>query len=367
MRFKSFVLIFCYPSLAQTQEVRSRTEATSVVDAIPFGPLTPASRFLFGRPGTLFDAHASVPVFLWSRTSALTAGKPQACLISSTRKSRYVTGCTIVFTPRFAIRQLSSDAAPSAPVRTPSFNPVLEYNTYAWEPDISRRTLHHLAFRAAHYSNGQEGCFFVESLAPTCDRPELPAAVRPAINTTAGSFSTHYFEIEYNQAEVKFTKATAGSSAPDIERWLWYWGAAWRVSPAFLADIGGMNNDLADAYGRHQFSARLGWRLRSASTLGLTYALEADAQYAEGRKDVLNPPVAGPLRIAIESRITSSHLYGLGFVARYDAGWDQYNVNFTRKIRGLRGTGLTLGIAIEHARAIAISEGAAQLILDRLR
>ncbi len=367
MRVALLVLLPFFPGLLGGQQADSAKRAAAVVDAIPFSPLTPASRFIFGRTGTLFDAQASVPVYIWSRTRAIRDGEPQTCLIPTRRTSRYVSGCTIVFTPRFSIRQLSDDAAPSAPVRTPGFNPLIEFNQYAWEPDTTRRMLHHLAWRLAHYSNGQEGCFFRESTAPACDRPNLPSGVAPTVDTTAGSFSTHFIELEYNQARVHFTRATESAGEPDLERSLWYWGLAWRWSPGFLADYGGMNDDLAEAYGRQQWTGRLGWRWRSHSTLALTYAIEAEAQYAAGRTKILGPTVAGPWRGAIEGRLTSASLYGLGVLVRYDEGWDTYNVNFPRRIRGLKGSAFTIGLAIEHARAIAISERAAKLILDRLR
>lgn len=364
----ALLIVVGVPGLAGAQEADSaRTRRIDVVDAIPFGPLTPASRFLFGREGTLFDAQANVPIYIWSRTRAIRDGEPQSCLVSTRRKSRYVSGCTIVVTPRFAIRQLSDDAAPSAPVRTPGFNPVIEYNQYAWEPDTSRRLMHHFAWRLAHYSNGQEGCFFIESTEPQCARPTLQPGASPTVDTASGSFSTHYMEFEYNQADVRFTRATGAAAPPDLERMLWYWGVAWRWSPAFLADVGGMNDDLAEAYGRQQWTGRLAWRWRNRSPLALTYTMEGEAQYAAGRTNILGASAPGRWRGAIEGRLTSSTLYGLGVVARYDQGWDQYNVNFPRRIRGFKGSGLTFGIAIEHAREIAVSEGAARLILNRLR
>ena len=67
------------------------------------------------------------------------------------------------------------------------------------------------------------------------------------------------------------------------------------------------------------------------------------------------------MRGAIEAYFAFPFAYGLGATARYALGWDSYNLGFENRVPG---SGLSLGISIDHSRAVTITREATLRALD---
>lgn len=364
-------------------------------DEIPFAPLASHSRISFGWPaGAMYEADIAVPVHMWSRTSRIEQlgetspdfrladcfprnSAPARVLTANLSRDVMGTGCTITLIPHFTIRQLSGG---SAPVRTPTFNPVLEFNIYVLGLDKDRTergllehdarallsalrwlgmapadsdmtgTLGAFHLRGAHYSNGQSGCLYTDQIyvdeTDSCDRVE---GVPQTLNTVDGSFSTHYLEGGATVAPVAF-------DAVGVERRLMSVGYTVRVHPGLLGSIGGMSPELAEAYGRWEFGANAMLRWRQPESRGFwrrvhTVRMEGVCGYGRaGGYDAC--------RGSAEWLVTFPSLYGLGASARYVAGWDPYNIAFGSTARNYRGWKPILSLVVDPSRAITITRAA---------
>jgi hypothetical protein len=360
-------------------------------DEIPFAPLPLHSRFSLGWPDdAMYEADIAVPVHLWSRTSRIEQlGEPApagaalrdcfglntASRVLTGTLSRGVTGtgCTATLLPHFTIRQLSGG---SAPVRTPTFNPVLELNgfvlgldrdrtdrgrldaramlsAFRWlgmgprDTDVTGR-LGAFHLRGAHYSNGQSGCLYTNQVSDpdddSCDRVEgLPEE----LNTLDGSFSTHYFEAGTTVAPIAF-------DALGVERRFMSLGYTIRWHPPVGG--GGMSAELARAYGRWELGANAMLRWRGLPLLKrgrVDSTLRAEGVCVPGRADEYDV-----CRGSVEFLGTLPSAYGLGVSLRYVGGWDPYNIAFGSTVRNHRDWRPIISFVVDPSRAVTITRAA---------
>lgn len=384
---RSFTAAFLLPWVVSTAEAQSAEPAAAPGerryirpdnDREPFTLLDRPTRFIVGWPqGALYEADLNIPVHLWSRTVALRAlgdqtsetrgsgcqpttlngwplvGRRWNWRPDTLRRTRWqATGCTITFLPHFVIRQLS---AGSAPVRTPSFNPGLEFAWYILRasndkaqltPNLARARLRLLSFhtRVAHYSNGQSGCLYADQSTLLCDPRGAPGR---DLNTVDGSFSTNYVEQEIGYARLRLDPAHGDASFAGLS------GAA-RWSPRGFLVAGYMDDELSASYRRTSLLARLDFRRRVRPSWlpfrgrRVLFRASADGECAPGRR----ARYAAACRAGIQSSITFPGMYGFGFVTRLTDGWDYYNIGYGSRISpgyGRRHVP-TIGIILDHAR-----------------
>jgi hypothetical protein len=362
-------------------------------DEIPFAPLTTPSRFSIGWPrGVMHEGDVAIPVHLWSRTSSIEQLGEQSpnfalrdCFGRSTKRPENGadkpdvtgTGCTLTFLPHFTFRQLKGG---SAPVKTPTFNPGLELNVFMLGLDgdrtdrglLSRSASHILSsfrwlgmgpledgrtgtlgafhLRVAHYSNGQAGCLFANQLyVPSKDACDVvPGA--DTLNTNDGSFSTHYIEAGATAAPTAF-------DALGVERRMMSLGYAVRSYPGgWVAGVGGMSRELAEAYGRWEFLGSAMARWRPASSDGRwrtvrTVRFEGACAYRRARQ-------YDKCRGSGEALLTWPSLYGFGVSARYVVGWDPYNIAFGHRAGNPHSGIPILSLVFDHSRAVTITGAA---------
>lgn len=347
-------------------------------DTVPFAPLIRPSYMWMGWPeGAWYEGDVNLPFHLWSRTETIRypdrEGPPAydclplwianafrkaegALLGAETLQGRRASGCTLTFVPHFVIRQL---AGGSAPVRTPTFNPALEFNVFRLAAEDTaaanarrserggpwrkaRLAAFHL--RLGHYSNGQSGCLYENQEPDSCatipGRPER-------LNRIDGSFSTHYVEPALTLAHLHF------DSAGD-ERRLASATVAMRYNPAFVSDIGGMDEGLARTYGRQTISASAGLRWRARPN-GIVWVRTVTNATLEGECAPERPEPYEKCRGAAALSVSFPGVYGLGFVVRYVGGWDYYNVGYGEEMRN-RGHWPTLGIILDHSAPVIIRQ-----------
>ena len=379
-----------------TADTSARTQPREPNDAIPFSPFAQPTYFWMGWPrGAMYEGNINIPVHLWSRTASLSkvgidrisagasdclprpvvrtlealslgVAKPEATSADS------ATGCTLTFIPHFVIRQLKGG---SAPVRTPSFNPNLEFNWYrlSIEDSASRRrtrarssaggdtagsgaptgALYVSHFRVGHYSNGQSGCLYVHQAYNKQEDECLPHGGQlDTINTTDGSFSTHYLEFGSTVADLFFDRTGAEQriqTGSFLVRW---------YPPGWIAKIGGMDGDLARTYGRWTLLASAGQRWRHESVGPLQYR-NVRSIVVDGECRLKRPTgYRRNCRGSVEASLNFPGMYGFGFAGRYVFGWDYYNVGYGKPLHNPRSGLFTLGLMLDHSRAITISDRA---------
>ena len=183
---------------------------------VPFAPLVRPTQFWVGWPrGAYFEADPQIPLFLKSRTSQLRSVKDSLA-------KGHGTGYTVIMLPHLVFRQSASGTVRSAPVLTPTFNPVVELSFFrlsteprgkrSWfYPSIATTSrtgeLWTAQLRLAHYSNGQSGCLYasqsLQSPSSTCTPRVQPGA---PLNTIDGSFSSHYVESTISKSWILFDR-----------------------------------------------------------------------------------------------------------------------------------------------------------------
>jgi hypothetical protein len=337
-------------------------------DSIPFAPLVHPSYFWVGWPDNAwYEGDVGVPVHLWSRTAALRypdrvkadaydcwgmIGKlgrsiEKVILGSSMVNQERATGCTITFVPHFVLRQLSGG---SAPVQTPTFNPAFEFTRWVMHLDDTatvnaRRAVRGRAWRNAsltgthlrfgHYSNGQSGCLYANQ------DPDSACAVIPGVpetlNTTDGSFSTHYIEPALTFARLRM-------DSTGHERRLSSLTLGFRQNIGG-ADYGGMSDELARTYGWQSFTASYVMRHRFEREGRLVMTLLAQGECARGR-----PEPYDTCRGAVGLSASLPSMYGFGVGLRYVGGWDYYNVGYGESLRNQ----FMVGIVLDHTLPIVI-------------
>lgn len=364
-----------------TAAIDSTRRARRLTDVQPFSLLARPSHIVFletragdvlGWPDSAYyEGDVRIPAYMYSRTSALRSfvrqerqKRSSGCLLvharddgeqpASGRRSWRASGCTMSFTPHFVVRQLSDE---SATVRRPSFNPALDFSYYRLyaHGDSTRDTpplddgVHLVAAsaRAAHYSNGQSGCFYAaQTLEP--DQRCTPAMRGPdRLNTLDGSFSTHYLEGALTYGRLWINRE-------GFDRTLAYVSLAERWYPNVGA--GGMDGVLAELYSR-----------TNTSLLGdLRHTYVFAPRWLSSRfhhRQTVNVGVEGDLpahrpdgwprhRGAVYASLSTPGAYGLGVIVRHAWGWDYYNIGFRDRVT----SGLHFGLVIQHAAPVFFGE-----------
>ena len=326
-------------------------------DVLPFAPLAQPSRFwpawrYLQRPGTntIYEAETNMAYAIFSKTKGLSTGVGSGCrrLATGTVKS----GCTLTFNPHFVLRQLDGGAVPSAPVRTPTFNPTLDFTYYRAAPGaLSSGHLHAMSIKVGHYSNGSDGCLYENEVTPDCTGIDTTKSA--AVNLVNGSFSTHFIEASYAFMGIQFDDS-------GIERFAGFAEGAVRSNPGgWVTALGGMDSRLAQLYGRTSVRARVGARWR---TEGLkvhpVLTLAAESEWFPGRAAALQRS-----RQSIELLVSTPHLYGLGIAGRYIRGADYYNIAFAAK----QPSRVNLGLVFDHTRAVTHTASAARRVLQHIK
>lgn len=234
-------------------------------------------------------------------------------------------------TPMVRIRMF---ADPSFPVRTPSYMPrtTLQYFNIR-RAEASKESSEQARFQQpvrmwianltlSHYSNGQDGCFFVEQerVNDTCFPVSLPNPSGLTVNRVSGSFSTNFVQVQVAYKRV-WTQAVENQTWRSVDKSLMI-GLGGEVHTT--VGPGGLIDALEDRkYGtrRARIFARYehyhrGWG-RGYRWLEITG--EAMNEHPDG---------VWPARVAVEGAWTFDRLGGLGVFGRYYAGQDYYNLAF---------------------------------------
>lgn len=352
--------IACGVSDLSAQDPRDRTADNDLSDLIPFAPFLSPSRFWILWPSTAYyEGDVAFPMHLWSRTDAIAnvastdtilrqclGGRVQPLRTGDPSVRLVGTGCTFTLVPHFVIRQLSSN---SAPVRTPTFNPYMEFNWHVigYSRPTQRAVLQTIHVRLAHYSNGQAGCLLTNQ-DPTRNCAKN-TAIGDTLNRVDGSFSTHYLEAGISRAWLRFdSRGTERITFPRFS-------AAARWYPPGLENAGGMDNDLADIYGRWTIAVSNGYRVRQPRLGFLNFrtvsGIHVDAERAFGR-----PYQYKRWRGTAESYVAIPALYGAGVALRYAWGWDYYNIGFGADPPGGKWA---FGLRFDHTQPITVTPAAA--------
>jgi hypothetical protein len=350
----------------------SPTDASARIDDVPFAPFVRSSHFRIGWPaGAMYEGEISVPVFLRSRTSELRTVRSADDTSGWSGK-----GSTFAFTPRFVLRQLK---AASRPVQAPTFNPAFEWVAFSLAVTKAKTSsrlfpfasppnrvgyLSATHFRLAHYSNGQAGCLYANQHFQERNNPCLPIATSAdTLNTKDGSFSTHYVEIGHTRSALLLDGDLA-------ERALHAVSLAVRSYPGgWVAQLGGMDAELARTYGRWTASSRYELRTRASVNHRVPFRSRR-VDYRATRGLILESEFA-PFRAAgyakwrgsAEAFISFPGLYGFGAAVRYTSGWDYYNVAFGSHSY----PAVSLSLMFDHTRAIALTATARRKTAQTLK
>jgi hypothetical protein len=384
-------------------------------DETPFRVLAePSYAWALWPDSAYYEGNIRIPVVFWSRTKQIgerdsvsfaTAGWfPVSMMRSCFGRARRLEGidiattrrhgCTFTFTPHFVVRQTEHE---SAPVRTPTFNPTLEWNLYTLfidrDTDTRLRALDRLAsnqpietamqiradsgrklpgatlpmvtahLRFAHYSNGQSGCSYAsQSLNPATGRCEPNATVGDELNYVDGSFSLNYAEVGASYSLMRFDGE--GSQRRGITGSASY---KFHIKEGTRLGFGGLNDEFQREYGiglaTGSLEYRLNWpfderrRLTNSKLSApidflarqrMTFRLRAGGECSPGRgRD-------GKCWGEVVGLWTLPALGGMGVAGRYVNGWDYYNIAFPRQVSPRWSIGLT----IDHSSAMTITRHA---------
>jgi hypothetical protein len=219
-------------------------------------------------------------------------------------------------------------------------------------------TLFAVRASAGHYSNGQSGCLFLSQVYDEKSEKCVGSGDVQNLNTKDGSFSTHYLEYGGTFASIRLDSDLVETRRISID-------GSVRWNPAFLAVLGGMDDELERVYGRWSFQS--GLALKQQGILeGIRYtlhsSLDLDCATRKWR----------PCRAIAKAGISFPALYGFGIFASSLVGSDYYNTGFAtplsngRRIGPLRGP--IIGVMIDHSRLLTLStRGAVKRVETRRR
>ncbi|HEX4859078.1 MAG TPA: hypothetical protein VFV17_08665 [Usitatibacteraceae bacterium] len=226
---------------------------------------------------------------------------------------------------RIGLRQLTDN---SLPVRTPSYNPGIRLFMAQNQSSDNPAGADYFSIGLFHFSNGQEGdsCSGVPAPAQCASlpsgqpRPELARA-----NVRNQSFNTNYLELAAHRA---------------WKNELIAWGRL-----AFRQDFYGTWDAIQrDQYPRRQLSAQLRsaefgrntpFDVRWSSTyrFGFPYlerpGIDNNLQGRAAR-------VSDKLQTTLEFTFKPPYMRDLSLYARYDLGYDDYNINFQNRVNRLQ-------------------------------
>lgn len=219
------------------------------------------------------------------------------------------------------VARMTTDS--SVPVRTPSFRirPLLVQHLWLRAPSRDDLTYRVTGFSwgLTHYSNGQDGCFFLGSTRDAdgaCVVSDLALYAREEVNERDGSFSTTYVPLRVDLqwgAVDRLTESVRHSNTVGAELQLDTWDSF----------TGGMDRVLARTYGRHQLA--LWWERERATGAGyLRYGAKGMYRFRSAGGDDW---ASGSVEL--------SHIWRdwnhAGLFARLRLGGDDYNIRFRRQ------------------------------------
>ena len=313
--------------------------------------------------GLLYEAQAAIPLYLRTDMDGLFAP-----VLSE--GGGWGRGATFFITPMFRIRQLSEHAAPSSPVRLPSWMPKLTVQLFAAHSagsgygESSERggrgaILLETEWTLGHHSNGQAGCFLaserhVRQGSGECERDPAAAPAADTLNTVDGSFSTWYLRWEGHVRRIWFAGTTPRATVT--------LGGGFDWHAPFFESMGGMDDQLAAVYGRWrpflslEATRRTHWgcpgRLLNWLPCGRGRLRTTLAAEYIGTRPPLIPPVAS----AFELAWTWQRYLGLGALVRLHHGQDYYNMALGRQLN-VTQVGLVFDLERDEVPARAVPRG----------
>lgn len=235
------------------------------------------------------------------------------------------------------LRQLHAD---SAPVRTPSYMPRFRVTVVRTAAVNPKETTGQWVFDGTfgHYSNGQEGCTFIQQ-----DRTQDCAFTTPIAdadlieNGIDGSFSSHYLEGAAARRWITWSDRLLENTRIPSRRVV---TAYLRVRDyETLSGIGGgMSDDLKRLYGslRIRGGGEALFENDNESWLQGQQWFGGWVEHSNGHERV------GRWRGAVEYGKSFDKMNGTGVFVRGYFGHDDYNIAFLRRINVLQ-VGVTLG------------------------
>lgn len=219
----------------------------------------------------------------------------------------------------FQVRMIDTT---SEPVRTPSYR-IRPF--HAQLIHLRRDTSDRLAFRllgvsvgAAHYSNGQSGCFFSgfeRDPMGTCIVSDAALAAQRRTNVIDGDFSTSYLSLALNW------RAGRLIDSDDPVKWQYTLSAEGQAHPLNMKP-GGMNAEQAKEWGQHQWNAAGEFEWRAVPAKGVVrFGALHERRFGGGVKSQL-------ARTQIEVSYVSDRAESLGAFLRWHSGFDYYNIQF---------------------------------------
>ncbi|MDQ6997724.1 MAG: phospholipase A [Mariprofundus sp.] len=216
---------------------------------------------------------------------------------------------SVYFPIRIQMRQLQSN---SSPVRTPSYNPGIRlfYTNSAWLNSENREAMRYLSLGFHHYSNGQSGLH--------------TDPVTGAINTIDGSFSTDYVEFAYyHVTDLSLLKWAKLNVRQYLTGLTWEQGQNDYYQTNVVTVTGKTKKQRIrlPALGRYDISA----------TAHLGYKFGRNFISANVRAKTKDN-----VQFGIEGEFVPVGWSDLGLYARWDYGYDYYNINYRNKINRLQ-------------------------------
>ncbi|HEX7938815.1 MAG TPA: hypothetical protein VF483_07455 [Gemmatimonadaceae bacterium] len=254
----------------------------------------------------------------------------------------------------------------STPVLTPSYHIGLRLQlAYLWHDTVNVLPFRmlHVMTGVMHYSNGQNGCTYLGftrsvtagTCAPGPTAADSALAARSLANTVSGDFSTSYipFGVDFRWGQL-IPKTNTLKSQVTL-------GAQLQIHP--LRGLPGAPEPQQIAqYAKNEWSASGEWECRNQAQSGVwrlagssTTRFGGGAQsFSRGAAEVsyifegarvhavrfFGVPVTPPI-----------HLHHAGFVARFNTGYDYYNIHFQE-----RGNFWSLGILLDPGRLDGLNE-----------
>jgi hypothetical protein len=294
--------------------------------------------------GLMYEAQPAVPLYLHYGLRDLYTGLRDP-------DPSWSGGTMLVLVPMFRIRQLTDKAAPSSPVRTPSFMPKLTLQyvaarriggyVHASEAEYPLSAMiFGISGTFGHYSNGQAGCFRANEQVKTdgsgdCVINPNAGVTADTLNTVDGSFSTWYLQA---QTHIRF--AHYRDSLP-LFTFTMHAGVDWH--PSFLEPIGGMDTALAAVYGRLrpfggvELMRRSQWGCPASFLLAWLPCGGGRVRTSVSAEYIATHPV-GISSVATTSELawTFSRWAGFGPILRLHTGQDYYNIALGHELNVLQ-------------------------------
>ncbi len=333
----------CSPALASAQLIRHPLDVLEVPSLVAYG--WPDGYYYEGIPAAALYIHSNGRGISSLGTTPANADASSGCrlagllrVISLHHDEVAATGCVHTFVPRFVIRQLADS---SAAVKPPTFNPFYEWTTFRFMlPESARRStgdadysklsghFDYMRLKLAHYSNGQAGCTYVNDEYVYPDAVKRDAICKPkpvlpdtVLNTRDGDFSTTYFETGYGKGIFK-----VGESGTLQHYLLAEVAFIQHTHQEFLRKMfGAMSDEQRRTYGTREATLTVRGNYYSTALKGIALDGTGIVNHRFGS-------AFGADRSEMVVTLSSAQLWGLGIGARWEAGFDPYNIAYGRSV-----------------------------------